>query len=103
MSVKLSTVHSQYGAPMGRSQKHPDDRQAPMKFYLERIRLNNGGYDEGGAYWGCGLPLYLLREADLPPHEKRPSDLVCEYLRASDRDDAKARVIAQYPNATFFR
>lgn len=49
--------HSQYGAPMGRpSYGHGADPTTP--FTLRRIRINQGGYDDGGAYWGTGQPLY---------------------------------------------
>jgi len=28
------------------------------KWYLRRIRLNRGGYDSSGSYYGIGAPLY---------------------------------------------
>lgn len=28
------------------------------KFGLSRVRLNQGGYDSRGSYWGIGQPLY---------------------------------------------
>ena len=36
-----------------------------IKVYLQRVRLNNGGYDSTGSYWGTGAPLYHF-QADLP-------------------------------------
>src|ERR1700677_1069752 len=58
MSVNpVPKVHSPYGAPMGRpSYGHGADPTTP--FSLRRIRINNSGYDGGGAYWGTGQPLY---------------------------------------------
>lgn len=54
-----------------------------MKVYLRRIRLNSGGYDRTGYYYGHGAPLYEYESAD--------SAYVGE-LRAYDREDAKERV-----------
>jgi hypothetical protein len=45
------------GAPMGRPAfGHGGNPIEP--FILRRIRINSGGYDDGGAYWGLGAPLY---------------------------------------------
>lgn len=50
-------VNSTYGAPMGRHCfGSPDSCEG--KINLFRVRLNNEGYDDGGAYWG--LPTYDL-------------------------------------------
>ena len=39
------------GAAMGR----PDHNGAlQAKLHLARVRINQGGYDSGGAYWGTG-------------------------------------------------
>ena len=66
----------------------------PVKVSLQRIRLNSGGYDSGGAYWGLGRPLYWAG-----------SDIgaVDIWFRASDRAAAKVHVRASFPNATFYR
>jgi hypothetical protein len=55
------------------------------KIYLRKIRINNGGYDDSGQYWGIGAPLYMANsdEWDYP-----------KYFRAYSRDDAKATVRA---------
>ena len=55
---QFSQVGSIYGSPMGRSENRiPADLPArPVRLY--RVRLNRGGYDDGGAYWGIGQPLY---------------------------------------------
>lgn len=67
-----------------------------IKCQLYRVRLNNGGYDRNGAYWGIGNPLY----ACVPESCDHFNDW---FLRARDRDHAKAVVIARWPKATFFR
>lgn len=81
----LSKVHSRYGAPLGR-------RSSPSlsgKVRLARVRLNQGGYDDGGAYWGPGEPLW--RAEDGEGNER--------FLRAGDRGAAKAQI----PGCTFYR
>lgn len=50
-------VHSPYGAPMG-GPALGHGVSHTTAFELRRIRINNGGYDDGGAYWGLGIPLY---------------------------------------------
>ena len=55
---QFSQVGSIYGAPMGRSEDRiPADLPA-RSVRLYRVKLNRGGYDDGGAYWGTGQPLY---------------------------------------------
>lgn len=88
-------VNARYGAPMGRmsrTQGDPGTDAHPMS--LRRVRLDSGGYDPGGAYWGLGPPLYWCGNDDLD---------VDMFLRARDREDAKAKVREEYPDARFYR
>lgn len=66
----------------------------PRKFYLRRLRLNNGGYDSGGAYWGLGPPLYWACSED---------STIDRYFRARDRNAAKTELRKEFPGAVFFR
>ncbi len=81
-----SNVSSKYGAPMGRAsttaRELERDEAQPGKLYLQRVRLDSGGYDSGGAYWGHGEPLYVATD-----HED-----VTVFVRGVDRDDAKDAV-----------
>lgn len=93
MATKLTDVSSRYGAPMGRH-TGPDYLETTAgKLQLERIRINGGGYDAGGAYWGLGQPLWRVMDQD-GNHK---------FFRASDRAAAKASVVADYPDAKFYR
>ena len=99
-----------YGASMGRpieaarqdylARAHKYDVLAQssaldvVKVALRRIRLNHGGYDAGGAYWGHGTPLYWAGS---------DTGVVDLWFRASDREAAKAHVREAFPNATFYR
>ena len=49
---------SQYGASMGR-RDNITEALAVEKLHLQRVRLDSGGYDPGGAYWGHGAPLFV--------------------------------------------
>jgi hypothetical protein len=99
----LPDVNCRYGAPMGRGQWHSEAPEEPIRFHLSRVRLNDGGYDRGGAYWGIGAPLYQA-SSDNAKRDDGTIDYGVEfYLRAYDRDEAKDKVRAKYPNATFYR
>jgi hypothetical protein len=93
--VNLPNVSSRYGAPMGRASLIPSKEVAEtMRVSLRRVRINGGGYDDGGAYWGHGQPLYWAGDDD---------GIIDIWFRARDRDDAKAQVRARCPNAMFYR
>ena len=65
-----------------------------VKVSLRCIRINSGGYDAGGAYWGLDKPLYWAGS---------DNGVVDLWFRASDREAAKAHVREAFPNATFYR
>lgn len=65
------------------------------KLTLHRIRINRGGYDLGGAYWGIGQPLYWWYADDAAS--------LSGYLRAASREEAKRKIRETYPNARFYR
>ncbi|QPC91487.1 hypothetical protein [Mesorhizobium sp. INR15] len=64
------------------------------KVTMQRIRLDSGGYDPAGAYWGIGSPLYWAATDD---------GQLDETFRASSRDAAKAHVRKTIPQARFYR
>jgi len=83
---------------MGRPSRGADkytvnENAAPM--YLVRVRLDSGGYDAGGAYWGIDHPLYY--------YEANPAGLISGYVRGRTREHAKAEVRKIHPLARFFR
>lgn len=79
----------QRGAALGRP-TYVGDRNYSGRLYLRRVRLNQGGYDRNGTYFGTGEPLYWCANDDLS---------IDFMLRASSRHLARASVIARYPNA----
>lgn len=71
------------GAALGRvSVRKPG---AAGRLTLQRIRINSGGYDRLGTYWGIGAPLYWCASED-GRYETT--------FRAADREAAKAHVAA---------
>lgn len=84
-------VSCRYGAPMGRCNSGGEfDPLRPL--HLVRLRLDSGGYDAGGVYWGHGAPLYAVHDAGGDFYET---------LRARSRDDAKAKFRKDWPGAWF--
>lgn len=73
----LTKAYSQYGAQMGRSNvgtfpptitSGPNCRifkKNQTKVFECRIKLDTGGYDKGGAYWGLGSELRVQYTKDL--------------------------------------
>ena len=81
-----------YGASMGRPSYADIPHQG--RIALRRIRLDAGGYDSGGAYWGHGEALYWAGSG---------CKSIDMFFRAPGRDAAKARVRETCPGATFYR
>ena len=94
MSVTfIHDVSSRYGAPMGRhTGPYYLDTDAG-RIYLRHIPLFDGGYDRGGAYWGVDDPLFEVLDQD-------GNGFI---LRAKHREDAKAKVWKDFPEARFYR
>ncbi len=72
---------------------------------LQEIRLDRGGYDRHGSYWGSGSRLYRIdseENADLAAYGRIEPD-ACRYFRASDRACAIAHVNAKYPKVVLAR
>lgn len=61
MSAQLTidSVSARYGAPMGRSEWRSEPQE---RLRLFRVRIDQGGYDQGGAYWGLGEPLWCCTD-----------------------------------------
>jgi len=90
MSIKLPDVNCKYGAPMGR---FPYCKDFTARVRLFKVRLDSGGYDSGGAYWGIGTPLYCVYS----------KDEVMKFYRAKNRQEAKEKVLEEYPEFRFYR
>lgn len=61
MKKQFPDVSARYGAPMGRaSSGTPDNAESKIRVF--RVNLDSGGYDDGGAYWGHGGPLFCATD-----------------------------------------
>lgn len=63
MGKQFPDVSNRYGAPMGRKEDTNLD-DSPKSVRLFKVRINGGGYDDGGAYWGVGAPIYCAIDQD---------------------------------------
>lgn len=90
MARQLPDVDCKYGAPMGRP-SYCNNEMAKVRLFRVNM-IDCGAYDEGGAYWGIGTPLYCAK-----------ADGVMLFRRANSRAEAKASVLANHPGLTFFR
>jgi hypothetical protein len=61
---------------------------------VRRERINQGGYDSTGYYWGTGEPLYRVECEDT-------GDV--HYYRADDREEAKSIHSRRFPEARYYR
>ena len=86
-------VSSRYGAPMGRHTGPHYLSVEAGKLRLVRVKLDSGGYDKGGAYWGHGRPLWYVEDQDGNGF----------FFRDISRDAAKHQVMADFPGARFYR
>lgn len=88
------------GASMGRDNVI-EERDQPIKFRLYRMPMSScGAYDSGGAYWGCGSFRTGWMWHAFGDGAKFVNEM---FVRAIDRDAAKAQVRAIFPQATFFK
>lgn len=84
------------GAALGRATILNIPKEKAVRFTLQRIRLNGGGYDRYGTYFGSGAPVYWYAATI-------GADEVDAVIRADSREHAKRIIRAQYPKAKFYR
>lgn len=81
MGRQFNDVSCSYGAPMGRSSYGNID-ECTHKLSLFKVALHQG-YDDGGAYWGFGTPLFCARTVSNQDAEYQ------DFVRAGSREDAR--------------
>ena len=90
----LPNVSSKYGAPMGRSDSYPDDRNAAIALEIERLIWVDGDYDQGGCYWGHVEGDYIWRFTGSDGENR-----VEVFIRARTEAEALAKLGEDLPNA----
>lgn len=83
---KFERGFNEYGAFMGRSEY--GDLENARRVRLFRVRLDASGYDNGGAYWGLGLPLWCALAEDMSADLIRPASDARDFVRAASRKEA---------------
>jgi hypothetical protein len=61
---QFEKVNCSRGAPMGRRSNGYLETSLPRFVRLFRVHIDNGGYEDGGAYWGLGSPLWCAIDGD---------------------------------------
>lgn len=93
---KLEPVNCRHGAPMGRPDVLPADPSRPVSLSLNRMRMIDGDYDSGGAYWGGNASTGHMWCAHSAPSEP----LVLVFVRAWTARGAAVSVKQIVPGAT---
>lgn len=94
MARQFEPVDCSRGAPMGRPYRSPaPDVAPPAILRVRRVRIDSGGYDDGGAYWGLGAPLWQLHGGN---------GAVSNFYRACTKRAALAEARALYPSPRIF-
>lgn len=91
----LTDIGSKHGAPMGRSDCY-DRPTATVKLF--RVRMVDGCYDAGGAYWGAGSPFYYWGAGS--PLYAAIGDGFEWYRRAKDIEAARSALANAFPGLT---
>ena len=83
MTYKFTKGYSERGASMGRqSYNKPPNKAGLVRLF--RVDLDSGGYDNGGAYWGIGPPLWCA----MAPEDETGEAQYRDFTRASNRKEA---------------
>lgn len=101
MSKQFPAVNSRYGAPMGRSESPLGE--TPKGIRLFKVRLDSGGYDDGGAYWGLPNDLWCAQCPEGGQEFTRASNRLVAAAKLSLTNSLLARGIPQDEINTYFR
>jgi hypothetical protein len=82
------------GAALGRPTIHDAGLDFDGHLALRAVRLDSGGYDPNGTYFGIGSTLYWYSNNDAS---------IDGVVRAGSRDEAKAKILKTYPKVRFYR
>ena len=61
MKKQFENVNCATGSPMGRKEWR-DAPTVARSVRVFRVRIDSQGYDDGGAYWGIGKPLFCATD-----------------------------------------
>ena len=103
----LPDANTSRGAPMGRSTVRPAElililQESSFTMYLTEVKLNSGGYDRGGAYWGLSGGSGSLFVAHTVVEIMGETQVYKDFYRGS-RDKVKAEIREEFPFVRFYR
>lgn len=88
--------YTKYGAPLGDTNFHLT--QGPL--YLQKVRFEDCDYAADGTYWGgSDTPLWCAFNGDDEEYAAGHGARI--YVRAKTREEAKAAVLADFPDTVF--
>lgn len=94
----IKDVNCKYGAPMGRRCENLSNIKDRVN--LQKVPIDGGGYDQGGAYWDHGQQLWVCWGHE---PEEQGGYMMETYIRADTRDQAKTMLLEDFPNLKFYR
>lgn len=62
--AQFAKLNCSRGAPLGRSSDSALATDVTSSVRLFKVNVDRGGYDDGGAYWGIGLPLWCAIDGE---------------------------------------
>jgi hypothetical protein len=104
--LKLRKACSARGAEMGRPSFLPQAPETPLRLKVWEMILDEGGYDQGGAYWGIRSPGWKIfwaesvEETDLGRWDRPPVGTVEMTCDAESMAEAWLKFVKRCPGAT---
>lgn len=104
-TMKLRKGYSKYGAEHGRPSRMPLIDGQPLTMKVWEMELDEGGYDQGGAYWGIrsgGNKIFFaesLERVHLVEYYRPDTGTVEMTCDAKSFDEAWAKIKKQLPGA----
>lgn len=88
---QMKKMSCTYGAPLGRRSYGKAQDCAPRSIRLFKVDIDSSGYDDGGAYWGLGDPIYCATDdADYFETVRASNRVHAALLMNIERDRLKA-------------
>lgn len=108
--IELPMCSCKYGAPMGRENLVQGTYRTGIRMHMIKLRFVDYDYDAGGAYWGCGNPIYWAvsdkTDGNFPIKKWDGSFVpgrIQVFVRAKNREDAARQVMDCLPGCRVLR
>lgn len=96
MKKQFDNVNCATGSPMGRKEWR-DAPTVSRSVRVFRVRIDSHGYDDGGAYWGIGKPLFCATDGQNYRMFARADSRLCAIAEFR----LSAHLLASVPRADF--